>query len=104
MILCTAGAEREQGAQVTYLAMLADELHQLGGVLRAAGEDIAEASRGVAHAPVDHVGPPAVDAAAGELVGGTSAGLGRAAVAVGDVDDLLHRVAADAGAAASEPR
>lgn len=89
---------------MTYLAMLSDELHQLGGLLRASGEEIAQASREVALAPADHLGPLPVDAAGSDLVGGTSASLGRIAVAVGDVEDLLHRLAAGTADAAAESR
>lgn len=89
---------------MTYLAMLSDELHQLGGLLRAAGDGVAQASREVALAPTDHLGPLSVDAAGSDLVGGASASLGRIAVAVGDVEDLLQRLAAGTADAASESR
>lgn len=104
MIVSTTGPTANRELPVSYLAMLSDELHQLGGLLRASGEEIAQASREIALAPADHVGPPAVDAASDELAGGASASLGRIAVAVADVEDLLHRLAAESADAATGSR
>jgi hypothetical protein len=89
---------------VSYLATLAEEVHQLGMLLRASGEEIAQASREVGLSPAEHIGPPAVDTAAEELVGRASANLGRVALAIGDVEQLLHRLAAGTADSASEQR
>ncbi|MGH3383342.1 MAG: hypothetical protein ACRDO1_02055 [Nocardioidaceae bacterium] len=89
---------------MTYLALLADELQQLAGLLRASGDDVAQASREVFLAPADRLGTPAVDAAGDELVGTASTSLGRLAVAVDDVEQLLGRLAAASGDASGGTR
>lgn len=89
---------------MSYLATLAEEVHQLGALLHASGDEIAQASREVALAPADHLGSPAVDAAAEELADGVSASLGRVALALGDVEDLLHRLAAGTADSATDRR
>lgn len=103
-MIASTGSTPNRERMVSYLATVAEEVHQLAALLHASGDEIAQASREVALAPADHLGPPAVDAAAEELAGGVSAGLGRVALAVGDVENLLHRLAAGTADAAPEAR
>lgn len=88
----TQPPQQPPGASAQQLP-IGSELRALAGLVRASGDQVAEASRAVRSAPVERIGTLTVDAAAARLVDDVDHVLGRLGQATGEMEQMFLRLA-----------